>query len=489
VSRVQEGMRVVVFGAGYAGLTVARRLETQLPADVELVVVEASDSHLMLHELHRVVRRPDLAETITLPLESLFSRATVRQARVTDIDAENNVATLATDDGTETLSYDLAAVCLGSETAFYGLPGLDEHARPLKRLDHARAIRRDALDAAGGEAVVGGAGLSGIQLAGELAALSAEEDLDLGVTLVEMADRIAPGFEEALSEALRAELEARDVTIETNTSVASASADAVELEDGRRLPYDVLAWTGGIRGPAALEGDRSPVDGSLQAGSDTFVVGDAAAVTDGEGATAPASAQTAIQQARVATKNIVRLVDARRVTDEAPLEEGGPQLHEYTYEGLGWVISVGDGAVARVGPVILSGEPAKAAKAAIGAGHLGSVGAIQRASKLVAEELGWPDSEAVGLPPALQASLENRGFDAGADPATPTEYGYPLANAAFALTEGFTPETVDLTSLTRPSDRDFPGSPANRLEDALAGSLAVARSLGTLGKRRSDDEA
>ena len=74
-------MRVAVLGAGYAGLTVARRLERRLPDGVELVVVDESDRHLVQHELHSLVRYPELTEAITLPLSEVLSGATVRQAR------------------------------------------------------------------------------------------------------------------------------------------------------------------------------------------------------------------------------------------------------------------------------------------------------------------------------------------------------------------------------------------------------------------------
>ena len=62
-------MKIAILGAGYAGLTLARRLERTLPEEAELVVVNDRPDHLVQHELHRVVRRPALAEEITVPLE------------------------------------------------------------------------------------------------------------------------------------------------------------------------------------------------------------------------------------------------------------------------------------------------------------------------------------------------------------------------------------------------------------------------------------
>jgi NADH dehydrogenase len=420
-------MRVVVLGGGYAGLTVVRRLERLLPDSADLVLVDDSGEHLLLHELHRVVRRPALAETITLPLGTVVSRATVREARVTDIDTDNRVVTLADGD----LGYDIAAVCLGSETAVYDLPGVEEHAIPLKRVAHAREIRQSAL--AGGQAVVGGAGLSGVQVAGELAALADEAAIDLDVSLVEAADQVAPGFGTAFADALGRELDRRGVTVETGVAVESTGATRVELADGRTLRTDTLVWTGGIRGPAALGGERVAVGPDLEAAEGTFVLGDASDVVDTDGAAVPASAQTAVRQARVAATTI-----ARRVRGEA-----GDETREYTSEDLGWVVSVGDGAVARVGNVLVNGESARAAKAAIGAGHLGSLGALTRASSLTASELGLPEPPAAcGQTTPLDAALATL----PTDPAVPGQVGAPLVALAGDLTDAVTGgRLIDLT--------------------------------------------
>jgi NADH dehydrogenase len=460
-------MRVAVLGAGYAGLTVARRLERRLPDSVDLVVVDDSPDHLVQHELHRVVRHPELADVITVPLEELFERAEVREARVTAVDPDAGAATLETGDGTETLAYDAAAVCLGAETAFYGLPGVEEHATPLKSLEDAFAIRQAALVAEGGTAVVGGAGLSGVQVAGELAALSEEEGLDLEVTVVEQADRVAPGFDRAFARALERELTDRGVVVETGATVESADADTLELADGRTLDHDVFVWTGGITGPAALDGERPVTGADLRVGETTFVVGDAARVTDADARAVPATAQAAVREARVAARNIDRLL-----ADGPEDDTGDNPFDVFRFESIGWVVSVGDGAVAQVGPLVLSGEPARAAKAVIGAGHLGSVGAIERASTLVHHELGWPTgADAVAV---LARTVELEDVTRRTDPASPSEVEVPLTAPALAVLGVVAPdESVDLTPLTRLLDRTAPGSPANTLDWAVSESVGL----------------
>ena len=409
-------MRVAVLGAGYAGLTLATTLEDRLPDDVELVVVDESDYHLVQHELHRVVRRRSLADHITIDLDAVFDRATVRRAEVTDVDPDDGVATLSDEgegEGEETLDYDIAAVCLGATTNFYGLPGVREHATPLKRLADARAIRAEFLglvdgstaDDASGEAarvVVGGAGLSGVQVAGELAALARERGAAdaVEVCLLEQEDSVAPSFPPEFQRAVYDELVTRGVTVRTGTAVERADERAVELTDGDALAYDQFLWTGGIAGPDALGGERPVTRSTLELGEGTFVLGDAAKVVDADGEAVPASAQAAVREARAVARNVERLVDHERAGG------GGfePRLDGYRFDGLGWLVSVGDGAVAQVGPTVLTGRAAKLVKTSVGAGYLSSVGAVENAVDLVREELGWPDGEAAEASPPVDDS-------------------------------------------------------------------------------------
>src|SRR6056297_1548001 len=103
-------MRLAVLGAGYAGLTLARKLERTVPDDVEILVVEKTGRHLVQHEVHRVIRRPSLADDIVVELGDVLDRAEVRQAEVTDVDPDENVVSLSSG---ETIEYDYAGVCLG----------------------------------------------------------------------------------------------------------------------------------------------------------------------------------------------------------------------------------------------------------------------------------------------------------------------------------------------------------------------------------------
>ncbi|MFB6154263.1 MAG: NAD(P)/FAD-dependent oxidoreductase [Haloferacaceae archaeon] len=374
-------MRVAVLGAGYAGLRVARRLERSLPEDATVVVVDDTGTHLLQHEIHRVVRRPSVAEAIEVPLRDVLDRAEVRTARVTDVDPEAGVAEL---DGDESLGYDYGVVCLGATTAYHGLPGVREHSTPLKDVADARAIRESFLDlcATGGRAVVGGAGLSGVQVAGELTALARERDAetDVEVVLVERLESVAPSFPAHFREAVQSELVARGVEVRTGVEVTRATDEAVEFERDA-LAYDLLVWTGGIAGSEAMAGERPRVRDTLRHTESTFVVGDAARVVDTDGRAVPASAASAVREAAVAADNVAAL--ARRGTDPGAFD---PRLDHYRFDVPGWVVSVGEGAVAQVGPTVLTGRAAKALKTSISANQLTAVAELERAVAFVEEE-------------------------------------------------------------------------------------------------------
>lgn len=384
-------MRIAILGGGYAGLTLARRLERRLPNTVDLVLVDDTASHVVRHELHRLIRRPGLEDDLEIPLRDLLDRTTIKKARVTTVDVNRKRVHLEHDDP---LEYDIGAVCLGAEPRYFGLADVAEHATPLWTMEGARAVRSDFLDVLdnGGTAVVGGAGFTGIQVAGELAALVAENELpgnesgnrDARIVLLEQRSVVAPGFRRDFQEAIRSALESAEVEIRTDTTITGASAEAIQIRDGDSIEYDQLVWAGGIRGPEAMGGDRRTVRSDLRLDGQTFVIGDAGQVVDADGQAVPASAQAAIREARAVATNVERLVD--HATDRTATFE--PRLEPFTFDPAGWLVSVGDEAVAQVGPTVLTGAPAKAVKATVGAGYQSVIGDVRNATKRVADDLG-----------------------------------------------------------------------------------------------------
>lgn len=234
--------RIVVLGAGYGGCAAVRSLEDELEdTDTELVWISEEDYHLLLHESHRCIREPDARASVTIPVADIRSDDTeFVQATVTDLDTDSRTVELADH---ENVDYDYVVVGLGSQTAFYGIGGLEEHALTLKSLGDALAINEQLTEAARGASrsdpptVVIGGGLMGIQVAGEIAAWADEQDAKMDVHLVERSDQIFPGHDHEFQGAIRNQLEAHDVEIDTGAAMTGVEEDEIEFDEREHWAY------------------------------------------------------------------------------------------------------------------------------------------------------------------------------------------------------------------------------------------------------------
>ena len=350
--------RIVVVGAGYAGAGTVDSLKQEVPDaglenDVELVWINEEDYHLVLHESHRVIRDPSVASKITVPCASMLPDwGEFVQDRVVGLDTDDQTVEL--EDG-DPVGYDYLLLGVGSATAFFGIEGLREHALTLKSLADAREIHQSVREAAAdasvadpAQVIVGGAGLSGIQSAGEIAAYRDEHNAPVDVHLVEGLEEVFPNNPDDVQQAIRSRLEDAGVNIECGEFISKVDDETVYLGGGEdeapeEMPYDVLVWTGGITGREELENtdlekdERSRrvfADRDFQTSDDrVFAIGDTALIDQGDDDVAPPTAVAAWTAATVAGENLVHAV----------LDE---PLSTWTYEDKGTLISVGDAAIA-----------------------------------------------------------------------------------------------------------------------------------------------
>ncbi|WP_132057540.1 NAD(P)/FAD-dependent oxidoreductase [Halorussus amylolyticus] len=338
--------KVVVLGAGYAGAGAIQRLEDELDtADAELTWISDTDYHLVLHEAHRAIRDPSVESDITIPVGDIAARTTeFVQATVENVDTDGQTVEL---DGDDDVDYDYLLVALGSQTAYYGIPGMAENALTLKNLDDALEIHEQVTQAATdatrndpATVAIGGAGLSGIQTAGEIAELRDERRAPIDIYLVEALDEIMPGQDSELQGAVRRHLEEADIEILTDDPITEADEETIHFDEGDPLDYDVFVWTGGITGRDAMadsgldnEHNRVTTESNFQTSDDhVFAIGDSAIIDQGNDP-APPTAQAAWQAAEVAGENIARAIY-------------GQPLETWTYDDKGTLISVGEKAVA-----------------------------------------------------------------------------------------------------------------------------------------------
>lgn len=384
---------VVVLGSGYAGAGAIKSLEESLGdrPGVDITWISNVDHHLVLHEVHRCIRKPSVSDSVAIPIDEIKQPSTrFIQGTVTDLDCEARQITL--DDDSE-IDYDYCVVGIGSRTAFFGIEGLEEYSYTLKSLDDAFSIH-DAIESAAREAsrtdpaqiVVGGAGLSGIQSAGEIAEFRDRHRAPLDIHLVEGLDNVFPPGDPEVQGKLTKLLNERDINIMTGEFITEVDEETIYIGEETELPYDVLLWTGGVTGQEAAE--RMAIDqdershqlncsSTFETSDDrVFALGDTALIDQTNGDPAPPTAQAAWQAAEVVGENV------RRAMDDQPLAT-------WTYKDKGTVISVGDSAVAHnvIGMPIdtFGGRVAQTLKKGIAAKWITSVAGLRRAMK------AWPN--------------------------------------------------------------------------------------------------
>ncbi len=259
--------RVVIVGAGFAGLWAARELAR---APVEVVLIDRNNYHTFLPLLYQVAAAEVEPEAIVYPVRSIFRR--VRNVRftmadVSDIDLQKRLLTTPS----RAIPYDFLLLATGSTTHFFGTLGAAGFAFPLKTLEQGIALRNhilrcferavDESDPAQRQqrltfAIVGG-GPTGVEFAGALAELirgPLHKDyptLDLHearIVLLEAADTLLPGFPGRVRSYTLRRLHGMGVETRLTSLVSQITRQSVQLKDGTVIPTETVVWTAGVRG-------------------------------------------------------------------------------------------------------------------------------------------------------------------------------------------------------------------------------------------------
>jgi NADH dehydrogenase len=331
--------RVVIVGAGLGGLAAERALR-RVPVAVTLIDAHnyATFQPLLFEAAVGVIVPEDIAR----PVRSFLgrpARAAFRLGEVVGIDWQERRVRLA--DGDE-LPFDYVILAPGVLPWYGPVEGAAEHAVPLKTVTDAARVRNAILGsfeaaaahperagpAATRIAIVGG-GASGVELAGYLSDVlfrSFARDYPqiprgrMCLTVIELAERLLPGFHPRLSRYAERELRRRGVEVRLHTRVERVDPDGVTLASGERIAAATTVWAGGVTAPAWLAESGVPMRGKrvvidpdlrLAAHPTTFVIGDAAAVRARSGALRPQVAQVAVQGGRHAARQIARLIEGQ----------------------------------------------------------------------------------------------------------------------------------------------------------------------------------
>jgi len=352
-----RGRRLVIVGAGFGGLSLAKDLAR---SDYDIAIIDRHNYHLFQPLLYQVATAGLSPAEIASPIRSILRD----QKNVTVILAEVSGVELGTRqviaDGRK-IPFDTLVLATGSEHAYFGHDEWEPFAPGLKTIDDATYLRRRILlafehaetepDPAERQRllnfVVVGGGPTGVEMAGaiaELAKVALASDFRTidprcaRIILLEAGPRLLTPFDPNLSENAKRSLEQLGVEVRLNAAVTGCSDTAVKIGD-ERIETRTIMWAAGVKAsPAArwlgVESDRAgrvKVEGdlSVKGVGDVFVLGDTALLLDDNGKSLPGVAPVAKQQGQY----LAKLLKARAA--------GKKSLPPFHYRDYGSLATIG----------------------------------------------------------------------------------------------------------------------------------------------------
>ncbi|GIT97288.1 NAD(P)/FAD-dependent oxidoreductase [Sulfurovum sp. TSL1] len=330
--------KVLVIGGGYGGL---RAIETlsKYP-DIDITLIDKNPYHYLQTEAYGYIAGQFDMHDIAIDLynwcEGFKERVAFIHKEVTSIDFERKSVHL---DGRD-LFYDYLIIATGAQTNFLScIEGLIEYSHGVKNLERAHNFRikfenliykklqhqEGAID---GELniVVGGAGLSGVEVAAEMAYVLENYSKTIGDTakeihiyLIDASDTILPGMGQYSIDNTKKRLEALGVKILTSTFIHTVDTTHVHFKNGEKLPYSFMIFTGGIKASSltdTIENEKNRINQliaspelNVQGKKEVFAIGDCVEIRDAEGNILPPTAQIAEKSAEYVAKTIRQRMD------------------------------------------------------------------------------------------------------------------------------------------------------------------------------------
>jgi NADH dehydrogenase len=371
--------RVMIIGAGFGGLTAARRI-ARLP--VQVMVLDRRNHHTFQPLLYQVATAGLSPGEIATPIRSIlkdYSNIEVLLEEVVDFRLEHKQIITKY----QTLDYDFLIIAAGAMHAYFGHDEWEPLAPGLKMIEDALEIRRRVLlafelaernaerqstqlsndpDQSPLQFVVIGAGPTGVELAGTLAeiahhALNHEfrhiDPRKTRILLIEGGPRVLPAYSEELSRKAEAQLRRLGVEVRNSHMVTRIEPGAVWVGD-ERIASPVVLWAAGVAASPLGEKLVVPIDRagrvlvqpdlSIPGHPEVFVIGDLAALNDEAGKLLPGVAQVAIQQGDWVAETIAR-------------DLKNQPRRNFHYRDKGSLATIGrNAAVAQIGKLELSGH-------------------------------------------------------------------------------------------------------------------------------------
>ncbi len=335
--------RIVIVGAGYAGIEAALHLNRKgRKDDLEIVLIDRHSYHTLLTEIHEVAGNRVGEDSVRIPLKDIFrdTRVTVVQDEIVSYDYDARTVSSAKN----AYPYEHLVIAVGSTPNYFGIKGLDTNAFPLWSLEDAVAIRdhiKDCFHKAAVEKdaversrlltfVVGGAGFTGVEMVGELAiwtrALAKDNGIpysEVRLTIVDMLDRVLPVLDEKSSRKAHHRMEKMGVEIQLKTGIKELTCDYVDLGDDR-IQTRTLIWAAGVcaapdvahMGLPTVAARRIEVDSFCRTGKPgVYAIGDVGGLAPAAGKKPYAAmVETALQTGDGVADNILAAIRGKEPT-------------------------------------------------------------------------------------------------------------------------------------------------------------------------------
>lgn len=349
--------RIVILGAGFAGLKLARELQK---SDYQIYLIDKHNYHQFQPLLYQVATARLEPSSVSFPLRRIFQNhknVHIRLGKIQEIDLEHKQ--IKADHFS--VNYDKLVIALGCETNYFGNAQLQKYSMPMKSSQEALALRNRILltfehtfcapkedHEAMMNFVVVGAGPTGVELSGALAEMKKYilpkdyPDMDfsqLKIHLVEGADATLPAMSDNAQKYSEKYLKELGVEVHLNKMVKSYDGRTLVFNDDSLMETGNVIWAAGVKGiripgipdDVIVRGNRITVDrfNRVVGLEDVFAIGDIAYMeTEKYPQGHPQLANVATNQALQLGKNLIH-------------QQKGKQMIPFEYINKGTMATVG----------------------------------------------------------------------------------------------------------------------------------------------------
>ncbi|CAN5900741.1 hypothetical protein BH23ACT11_BH23ACT11_02890 [soil metagenome] len=358
--------KVLVLGGGFGGYNAARHLCKLIKGrdDVGVMLISKENYFTFWPMLAGVISSDIQTQNVAQPLRRslIEAGASFRRATVEDVDFEKQLVTASGEEDEKIdVPYDHLVVALGGEPAYFGIPGVEEHALSMTGIHTAEDIRNRVIErfeettlAHGHVArskltfVIIGGGATGVETASELHGLVFNtlapdypniNTSQVRIVLVDRNEMILKELDPALRRTARKKLADLNIEVISKTKAKEITADKVILDNGQEIEAENVVWTAGARASVKLEDfEELPSDERKGLEVDEYCrvkgfenvwgIGDCAANVDKDGNVIPPNAQAAVQGGHAVAENILARIN-------------GEELEPFNYKSLGQLVEMG----------------------------------------------------------------------------------------------------------------------------------------------------